>query len=103
MDSTRRHSVKWAFKCHGCNKVLKGRAWCRACEPDSRRANWHKKVGEMYAKDPRPLSIAVKMGVNAKDVIKFLKQQGIMPPERYKDFEGLMNNYGDETGETGQS
>ncbi len=101
MDSARRHSVKWAFRCHGCNKVLKGRAWCESCEPDSRRANWHKKVGEMYTKDPRPLSIAVKMGVNAKDVIRFLKEKGIMPIERYKDFEGLMNNYGEdfETGE----
>lgn len=86
---------KYVYKCHGCGVRLKGRRFCVDCEPETRMGRWHDTAVDMYKKDPRPLSIAVKMGINAKDVIALLKARGVMEHSRYKEFEFYVRGDGD--------
>ena len=57
------------------------------CEPDTRLGRWHDRAVALYLADPRPLSIAVKMGIDAREVIALLKKRGVIEQSRYKEFE----------------
>ncbi len=75
----------WA-KCHNCYKTTQGRRFCVECAPLYRMGAWKEEAEKLHQRGVRPLSIAVRIGVNARTVINHLKSTGQIIGDEYQNF-----------------
>lgn len=83
MDSTGRNSLKKKkvnneSRCHVCLVRTLGRRFCVACQPLTRMAGWHDRAVRLYKSGVRPMSIAVRIGIDARTVITHLKEKRVL-------------------------
>ena len=71
-------------RCHKCRGPTKGRRFCEECAPLYRMAAWKATAERLHENGTRPLSIAVRIGVNARTIIVHLKSTGHIKGDDYQ-------------------
>ncbi len=72
--------------CHKCGVSTRGRRFCEPCAPLYRMAAWKVEAEKMHENGVRPLSIAVRIGVNARTIILHLKKTGHVKGDDYQNW-----------------